>query len=310
MGLIFLTPWTIGIAYRRFQQGTMIRFGHSNMVGETTVVRLITGVIVLTIGITLRTIPGATLAGMTQGLAVTAEAVYAGLRIRKIRPVIKSAPAGKKPLTLKRFISFYYPLALTSSLSLLWLPLISGTVSRMPAPIDSLAVWSVVTGLLFMFRAPGIAYNEAVVALLEEPRSFPVLRKFARIVSLITVSLALLIALTPLSRLWFTHIANLSPDLVAIARITLLLGTPLPILSVFISLYQGIIVILEKTGPVAEAVVVFLILLGALLVTGVVTDAFIGVFVASGAFTIAHLAQVLWLMLRSRKQRQRLFNAS
>jgi hypothetical protein len=310
MGLIFLTPWTIGIAYRRFQQGTMIRFGHSNMVGETTVVRLITGVIVLTIGITLRTIPGAALAGMTQGLAVTAEAIYAGLRIRKIRPVIKSAPAGEKPLTLKRFISFYYPLALTSSLSLLWLPLISGTVSRMPAPIDSLAVWSVVTGLFFMFRAPGIAYNEAVVALLEEPRSFPVLRKFARIVSLITVSLALLIALTPLSRLWFTHIANLPPNLVAIARITLLLGTPLPILSVFISLYQGIIVYLEKTGPVAEAVVVFLISLSALLITGVVTDAFIGVFVASGAFTIAHLAQVLWLMLRSRKQRQRLFSAS
>ncbi len=308
MGLLFLTPWTVGIAYRRFQQGTMIRFGHSKMVGETTVIRLITTAIMLTIGITLRTIPGAWLAGMTQGLSVTMEAIYAGLRIRKIRPKIKAAPDAEKPLTLKRFIAFYSPLAITSSLWLLWLPLISGAVSRMPDPLESLAIWSVVTGLLFMFRTPGVAYNEAVVALLEEPCAFPILKRFAQIISLGTVTLATIVVITPVSPWWFSVVANLPPGMVTTARMTLAFGIPLTVLSVYISLFQGMIVNKEKTGPVAEAVVIFLLSLGGILAVGVSTEVFKGVYVAVVAFTLAHLAQGVWLMLRSKKERQSLVN--
>lgn len=303
-GLLLLTPWTAAIAYRRFQQGTMIRFGHSRMVGETTAIRLVTGVIVLVIGYSMGSIPGAALAGLTQGLAVTAEAAYAGLRIRKIRHLIKDAPPAKNPLTLKRFIAFYTPLAITSSLWLLWMPLISGTVSRMPDPLESLAVWSVVTGLLFMFRTPGVAFNEAVVALLEEPCAFPILRKFARTAALVTAGLAIIFVVSPLAQGWFTVIANLPPDRAETARITLAFAIPLSILSVYISLFQGIIVQQEKTGPVAEAVVVFLVALSAVLIAGVVTEAYKGVYVAAAGFTVAHLAQALWLLVRSRKQRR------
>lgn len=306
MGLLLLSPWTLGIAYRRFQQGTMIRFGHSNMVGETTLVRLITVAIVLTIGMILKTIPGAMLAGIAQGLGVSFEAIYAGLRIRGVRSEIRQAPPAQKPLTLKRFIVFYAPLALTSSLWLLWQPLISGTVSRMPKPIESLAVWSVVTGLLFVFRSPGVAYNEAVVALLEEPGSFPVLRKFARLASLITLGLALAVVVTPLSRLWFTYVANLETDIIPEAMTALAIGVPLTFITIYISFFQGIIVNREKTGPVAEAVVMFLITLGIILLAGVLTEAYKGVFVASAAYSAAHLAQAIWLMLRSRKQRRKL----
>ena len=305
-GLLYLTPWTLAIAYRRFQQGTMIRFGHSKMVGETTAVRLVTGVVVLAIGYSIGSIPGATLAGLTQGLATSAEAAYAGLRIRKIRHLIKDAPPAEKPLTPKRFITFYAPLAITSSLWLLWLPLVSGTVSRMPDPIESLAVWSVATGLIFMFRTPGVAYNEAVVALLEEPCAFPLLRKFARTAALVTAGIAAAFVATPLSRLYFTVIANLPSDLADSARLTLAIAVPLAILSVYISLYQGIIVQQEKTGPVAEAVAVFLLVLAGVMITGVVTAPFKGVYMAAFGFTVAHLAQGVWLLFRSRKQRRAL----
>ena len=304
MGLLLLSPWTIGIAYRRFQQGAMIRFGHSHMVSETTLVRLVTVSIVLTVGMFLKTIPGASLAGLAQGLGVSFEAIFAGLRIRSVRSEIRATPPAPKDLTLKRFASFYLPLALTSTLWLLWQPLISGTVSRMPQPIESLAIWSVVTGLLFVFRSPGMAYNEAVVALLERARSFPVLRKFARLASLATLGLALGIVLTPISRLWFTYIANLDAELVPVAMTALAIGVPLTAISIYISFFQGVIVNKEKTGPVAEAVVVFLVVMIAILLAGVLTEAFKGVFVAAVAYTAAHLAQALWLMLRSRKQRR------
>jgi len=306
---LVMLPWTPAIAFRRFQQGAMIRFGHSHAVGETTLVRLITVSIILTIGISTKAIPGAILAGLAQGLGVTSEAIFSGLRIRKFYPDIKKASKTDQELTIKRFIDFYVPLALTSSLWLLWQPLISGSVSRMPDPIESLAIWSVVTGLLFMFRSPGVAYNEAVVALLEEPGSYPKLRKFSWIASLVTTGIAAIFVLTPLSQFWLTAGANLKPGDVDIARLTLLLGLPLGVLSVYISFFQGIIVNREKTGPVAEAVILFLITLSGILITGVVTGFSKGVYIASGAFSAAHLAQALWLLFRSRKQRRNLANS-
>jgi hypothetical protein len=304
IGLLFMTPWTLGIAYRRFQQGAMIRFDHSHMVGETTVVRLVTVGIVLTIGMLVKTLPGTMVAGMAQGLGVTAEAIYAGLRIRKIRPKIKEAPPAQKPLTIKRFAAFYAPLIFTASVWLLWMPVVSATVSRMPNPLESLAVWSVLTGLLFFFRSPGVAFNEAVVALLEEPRSFPALRRFTWLMSLVTMVIAALIVATPLSRLWFVFVANLKPDQVQVAQIALGMGIPLTVLSFLAHFYQGIIVYREKTRGVAEAVGIFMLALTVVLIAGVISGSFKGVFVATAAFVIAHLAQAAWLWVRSRKSRK------
>lgn len=304
-GLLFLSPWSFAIAYRHFQQGAMIRHGHSKMVGQTTMVRLITVAVVLTVGYLVKTIPGPILAGTAQGLGVTAEAIYAGFAIRKIRGQIKAVPQAN-PLTLKRFVKFYFPLALTSSLWLLWQPLISGAISRMPNALESLAVWSVTTGLLFMFRSPGVAFNEVVVALMEEHRSLPVLRKFARNAALITTGVILLFVMTPLSRLWLEYIAALPIAFVEIGRTTLLLGIPLGLVSVYISYYQGLIVNHTHTGAIAEAVTAFLISLVIVLVIGVATQSFAGVYIAATAFSVAHIAQMIWLMIRSNKQRREL----
>jgi hypothetical protein len=305
-GLVVMTPWTFGIGLRRFQQGAMIRFNRSHMVGETTVVRLVTVSMIMAIGMILKTIPGTVLAGLAQGLAVSAEALYASLRIRKILPEIKSAPPAAKPLTFKRFIAFYTPLAATSGVSLLWLTFISSAVSRMPDPLESLAIWSVLNGLLLLFRSPGLAYNEAVVALLEEHRSYPALKKFTLLASMIALGIVVLFLVTPASSFWFRTIANLEGDKVQTARIALALGIPLTLLSLYLHFYQGIIVKTEKTRAVFEAVLVFMFFLLTVLVLGVVLGTAKGVFVASFAFMFGHFAQAFWLWFRSRKARKEL----
>ena len=109
----------------------------------------------------------------------------------------------------------------------------------MPNPLESLAVWSVITGLLFMFRSPGVAYNEVMVALLEEPESKQALRRVARNIAIGTTLVILVFVLTPLSELWLQHIAALLPDLVETGRIALILGIPLGVLSVYVSYFQG-----------------------------------------------------------------------
>ncbi|MFN2304722.1 MAG: hypothetical protein ACK2TV_13415, partial [Anaerolineales bacterium] len=306
MALLLISPWTLAIGYRRFQQGTMIRFGHAHMVGETTVVRLLTVGTVLTIGMISQELSGVMLAALAQGLGVSMESIYAGLRVRKIIPKIKAAPPTLKPLTSKRFFSFYSPLAITSSIWLLWQPVISGAISRMPDPIQSLAIWSVVASLLFVFRSPRVAYNEAVVALLEESQSFKVLRKFALFAALFITGLIMVFTITSISRFWFSTIANLTEGNVVIARIALTFGLPLTLFSMFISFFQGIIVHFEKTKPIAEAVVIFLLSMLMVLMVGVWSSTIRGVYVATTAFSLAHLMQALWLMQRSKKQRQKL----
>lgn len=303
LSLLLLSPWTFCIAYRRFQQGAMIRFGHSKMVGETTFIRLITVAVVLTFGLVTKRIQGAYLAGLAQASGVMLEAIYAGFRVRKILPEIKAAPISTPHLTLKRFLSFYFPLAITSALWLFWQPLISATVSRLPNPIESLAVWSMVTGILFMFRSPGVAFNEAVVALQNDSNTFKKLRRFAFIISLAATVAAVAFVVSPLSGLWFSYLANLRVDLVPIARLSLMIGIALPSISMYVSLFQGVIVNQGKTNLIAEAVIVFLVIMGAVLAFGLSTGAFLGAYVASASFSAAHVAQCLWLLVRGRKNR-------
>jgi len=53
LGLRIMTPWTMAIAYRRYQQGVLIRFGRSRAVSLGTAVRLVTIALTLAVGAAL-----------------------------------------------------------------------------------------------------------------------------------------------------------------------------------------------------------------------------------------------------------------
>ena len=227
VGLMIMTPWTFSIAYRRFNQGVLIRNSHSKKVGVGTVVRLSADLLVLMIGYAVGTIEGIVVATCAVSAGVISEAVYSGL---VVRPVVKNRVKNRipiqPPLSWNKFVSFYFPLVLTSLLTLLVQPIGSAALGRMPVVLASLAVWPVLSGLTFMFRSLGVAYNEVVVALLEEPLSTQKLRRFTAYLTGTTTLLILLIALTPLSLLWFQVISGLDPELANMAVIGLVLGIP------------------------------------------------------------------------------------
>jgi hypothetical protein len=127
---------------------------------------------------------------------------------------------------------------MTSLLTLLTNPIGSAAMSRMPQAISSLATWGVVSGLVFMLRSMGIAFNEVVVALLDQPYSSPSLRRFSTLLSAIGSLALLLIAATPLSTIWFEQISALPPDLAELAGNSLWIALPLPLLSVLQSWYR------------------------------------------------------------------------
>ncbi len=300
IGLRILTPWTFSIAYRRFQQGVLIRYGHSNAVGVGTAVRLAAGGTVLLVGYLVGDIPGVVVGASAQAMGVISEAVYAGLVVRPVlRKQVQAAPKAEN-LSLRGLLAFYIPLALTSLLSLLWQPIGSAALSRMPDAVASLAAWQVLSGLVFMLRSVGFSYNEVVVALLGEERSYPSLLRFTWLLAGGTTALHLLIASTPLAGLWFRVVSALPPELAALSQVGFWIGVPLTALSVLQSWYQGSLVHSGKTRPIPESMGVFMGVVLVILGAGVSLGSVTGLYVGMTAFALATGCQVAWLWVRSR----------
>jgi hypothetical protein len=300
IGLIIMTPWTWAIAFRRFNQGVLIRFDHSRAVGVGTGVRLGTEWLALAVGYLVGTVPGNIVGPSAVAIGVVSEAVYIGIRARPVvRGELRSAPA-VEPLAFGEFVTFYVPLALTSFLNLFVQPLGSAALSRMPFALASLAVWPVVGGFSFVFRSPGVAYNEVVVALLDEPGAVRRLRRFAWTLGCAVSALLLVVVATPLMRLWLRELSALAPDLVALARPGMWLLVPLPLLLSIQSYYQGALVHSRRTRGITEAIVIFLVVSALVLALGVVVGDIPGLYIGLAAFTLSTAAQTGWLWVRSR----------
>ena len=299
--LMVMTPWTLSIAYRRFNQGVLIRFGHSHAVGQGTVVRLLANVTVLMVSYLIGVIPGAIVGASTASAGVLFEALYIGRSVRSVvQNQLRKAPVVQPALTFRAMMDFYIPLSLTSLIILVAQPIGSAALSRMPMALPSLAVWPVIAGMSFFMRSFGIAYNEVVVALLDEPGSVRNLRRFMWAMSAVTTVVLMLVVLTPLSRFWFERVSALTPELSDLSERWLWLILPLPALSALQSWYQGLILHGRRTRGITESVLVFLIFNTFLLWAGVAWGQATGLFVGLAALTVSTFAQTAWLWYRSR----------
>jgi hypothetical protein len=301
VGLMIMLPWTWSIAYRRFHQGILIRFGHSRSVSVGTIIRLCADLLVLTIGYIIHDISGVVVATSAVVAGVVSEAVFIGI---VTSPVVKSklrliTPI-QPPLSFRSFFAFYNPLVMTSLLTLLVQPIGAAALSRMPHPIESLATWAVVSGLVFMMRSFGIAYNEVVVALLDEYQSTKKLWQFAVTLILITTGIWLLIMVTPLSSLWFQVISALPDNLASLAQYGIWITLPMPALAVLQSWYQGAILHSHKTNGITEAVLIYLTINILTLLLGVQWGKLTGLYIGLVSFVLSTLIQTIWLWWRSK----------
>jgi O-antigen/teichoic acid export membrane protein len=179
-------------------------------------------------------------------------------------------------------------------------PINSAALGRMPLSLESLAVWPAVSGLVFMLRSMGIAFNEVVVTLLDEPYSSGNLRRFTAWLTALTSACVVLMAVTPLSTFWFGRVSALKPDLTSLAHAGLWLALPLPASSVLQSWFQGAILHSKRTRGLTESVAVYFLTDGAILLAGVAWGKTTGFYVGWLALMVATLAQTTWLWMRSR----------
>lgn len=302
LGMQIMTPWTWSIAYRRCQQGALIRCERSDTVVVGTAIRLATNLAILAAGVATAALPGVVVGGSAVACGVLAEAAWAGWCFRRhARPRLpatspEGAPRGRA------FAAFYVPLAFTPLITIVIQPIGSWAMSNLHRPLDSLAVWPAVYGLVFLTRSFGFAYNEVVVALAGRPGAPAALRRFAAAIAVAATAVLLLLAVTPLGALWFGTVTGLSPDRTDLACTALFVALLMPGYAVALNHHQGLLVHRQRTRPITVAVSAYLLLCCTFLGAAVATlDGVPGIFVALLSFTIAGLAQTALLAWSSRQ---------
>ncbi len=248
-------PWAAAIGYRRFVHGVMIRSGKTRQVAAGTVLRLATLSAVVALTATFPVAPGAWAGAAALVAAVCVEAAAARVMAGRVIRRFLAEPSGPGPqLGWRGIFAFYYPLALTAMMNLATQPLATFFMTRGRAPLESLAVFPVVHALAFLFRAVGLSYQEAVIALgSADRRNFAALDRFGALLAAASAAGLALAAFTPLFGLWFERVSGLAPELAAHARAPTMILVPLPALSVWLSCQRAKQVLDRRTITITSA---------------------------------------------------------
>ncbi len=286
--LLLLLPWPAAIGYRRLNHGLLIRAGLTRRVTANTVFRLVamSATALLLYRFSPRT-PGALVAAAALSAGVISEGATSRLLAHRTIRSLLATPAAGETLGFLEIGRFYAPLAMTSLLALGVQPIVVFFVGRSRLPIESLAVLPVVNGLVFIFRAMGLAYQEVGIALLgDNLGGLRPLGRFALALGVLLSAALALVVFTPLAGVWFRSVSGLSPDLADFALAPARILVLIPALTVLLCFQRALLVARRVTVPITVATLVEVagVLLGLL-----VTVRFLGL-VGAVAAAIALLA--------------------
>ncbi len=255
VSLLIMLPWPAAIGYRRFYQGILIRSGLTRRVAWGTVVRLLIMAITTLVCWQMTTMAGALVGAAALTGGVTAEAIASRIMARRpIRRLLESTDADAPIQSFGAIWNFYLPLALTSTISLAVQPMITFFMGQARFSLESLAVLPVVNALSFIFRTPGLSFQEAAITMLGRSwDNFAVVRRFASYIGAAAAAGLALIALTPLLDIWLLQISGLTPELAEFARLPIRIMVVMPVLSVWLSWQRALCVATRKTGPITWA---------------------------------------------------------
>lgn len=328
--LWLLLPWPAAIGYRRFLQGILIRSGRTRHVAYGTGLRLV-AMAAAALLLARTELPGAWVgaAALSAGVVVEALAAHVmaagvvrailaggtlspGGAVRVAPDSLPEGGAGSEEVAAEEAASqvgtgeagrsyggiarFYYPLALTSFIGLTVQPMLTFFMGRAPLPVESLAVFPVVNALAFLFRTPGLSFQEAAIALLgRRCEHAGVLGRFAGWVALASSAGLALVAFTPLAGIWFGTVSGLPDGLASLALAPTRVAVLLPALSVVLAWQRAVLVQSRATGPITTATAVEVGAIAALFPVFGWGAGLMGVTAAMLAFVAGRLAGVLFL---------------
>lgn len=231
-------------------------------------------------------------------MAVLAEAIATRLMASAtIGRLLQEEDTENGHLGLRAITKFYYPLAITSLLSLGVHPFVTFFMGRSLMPVESLAVLPVVGSLVFIFRSLGLSYQEVSIALIGKQRqNYTPLRNYAIYLGVVVTVLISVIAFTPLADMWFRDVSGLTEELAVLSYLPLQIMILLPALTVLLNFQRSLLVINGTTGPISKATAVELVTIILVLLVCVIFLNLIGAVAASIAFVIGKGLSSIYLL--------------
>ena len=298
LAVMILIPWPGAIGYRRFYQGILIRNNLTRLVAYGTIIRLTSMSITAFAFYKFTTLPGVVVGASALSTAVVCEAIASKLMVNKFLSKLKiQASDSENDLTMVEIIKFYYPLALTSLLTLGIQPFVTFFIGQSRMPLESFAVLPVVTSFVFIFRGLGLSFQEVVVALIgSDMAGFKQLKKFAVKLALFVAGTLILIAFTPLAEIWFKDVSGLSETLSNFAKLPLMIMSFFPALTVLISFQRAVLVKANETKQITYGTAIEFV--GIIIVVAVCIKFFslVGAVAATIAFVIGRMAACGYLL--------------
>ncbi|MGH2582119.1 MAG: hypothetical protein ACRDFQ_04400 [Anaerolineales bacterium] len=307
LGLKLMLFWSAAIAWRRFKQGILIRYGRSRSVGQGTIVRLLGSAGSATLLAIFTDMPGIAVGAMALSIGVLAEAAFAQAAAASVvreRFYEEKREINFPTLSYRELVGFHWPLAASSLLFLFTQPIVSAALARGPEPELALAAWPLMRGLIFMSRAPEMAFPEVVIALNEERGSRAALSRFSLTVGLILSALLALVSLTPLANFYFGTLVGVDDQLAALSTQGLALAVLIPFIMAFVTNSRGQLTAQRTTRPQAVAMFLELVTLSAVLTAGVYWR-LPGIQVAAVAMTASLAVDAIYLYFASINPGQR-----
>lgn len=258
LACVVLIPWPAAIGYRRFYQGVLIRSNLTRRVAYGTIVRLSVMTLTGLVCFLFTRLEGALVGGLSLSMGVCVEAAASKIMARSSeREILAGQSEVLTAMTYGAIARFYYPLALTTMISVGLIPVVTFFMSHSRMPVESLAVFPVINALVFLFRSMGISFQEVGIALLgENNRGYRPLRNFAFLLGLFVSGALGLVAFTPLSSVWFQQVSGLGRDLYELAVLPTQILVIMPGLMVLLSFQRSILVKTRRTGPITLASVI------------------------------------------------------
>ncbi len=299
-------PWPAAIGVRRFVQGVLIRSGRTRLVATGTVIRLTAMSATALLLYLFTDFPGAWVGAASLSVAVVTEAIaarwMAAPAIRDLLSGPERSDRAGSPLSYRRISHFYFPLLLTSVIGLMVHPMLTFFMGRAASPVESLAVFPVVHALSFIFRALGLSFQDAAIALLgRDNEHFPELARFGAGLGLAATAGLAAVAFTPLADVWFVTISGLSRELADFALTPTRILVILPALSVLLSFQRAVLMQSRVTRPITVATMIEVSAIAILFTVGGWWIGWVGVTAAFVSYVGGRALSTAYLMPHVRK---------
>ncbi len=156
-------------------------------------------------------------------------------------------------VTIKRILTFFIPLGLTSMMMMMSHSIIAAGIARTYLPEISMAAYAVSLNVIGIMEAPMVLARQMSIALFKGPRSFAVVRNVAGLTVGFLSLISLAVAFTPFGSFVFSQLLGVPDNLMLPTLQVFRFVMLMPIVSCIRSLYHGVLITRQRTFFVTQA---------------------------------------------------------